>query len=409
MTKQADTNRWLPLIGGTLLNLVLGVFYSWSVFVLPLENEFGWIRQETSWTFSIGIFTMAVMFVVAGRFHATLGFRTVAVIGGILFSLGFFLASLTTSLTWLYISYGVIAGAGNGIGYSVAIPVISRWFPDKRGLALGIAVGGYGAGSGVFGPIADEWLLPTYGWETTFQIYGIVFFLIALVGAWLLKPPPDGYAPEGWDPSQLKPAVTTVTRDLTPSEMLADRSFYLLFAAYCFGAMAGLGLISQLVPFGREAGITNVALIGLIVGAVGNTTGRVVSGSLSDGLGRLNVLRLMVIVSAVAMPLLYLLGSNVLFFVIGVFVVYYCYGTLLSVFAATAADFYGTKHLGVNYGLLFLAWGIAGLVSAQLSGFVVDTFGDYRLAFFGATMLSLISLGALTMTKPPQVSESGAT
>ncbi|GIT67240.1 MAG: hypothetical protein Ct9H300mP25_07120 [Acidobacteriota bacterium] len=100
-----------------------------------------------------------------------------------------------------------------------------------------------------------------------------------LVGAWLLKPPPDGYVPEGWDPSQLKPAVTTVMRDLTPSEMLADRSFYLLFAAYCFGAMAGLGLISQLVPFGREAGITNVALIGLIVGAVGNTTGRVVSGS----------------------------------------------------------------------------------------------------------------------------------
>ena len=189
--------------------------------------------------------------------------------------------------------------------------------------------------------------------------------------------------------------------------MLADRSFYLLFVAYCFGAMAGLGLISQLVPFGREAGITNVALIGLVVGAVGNTTGRIVSGSLSDGLGRLNVLRLMVIVSAVAMPLLYLLGSNVLFFVIGVFVVYYCYGTLLSVFAATAADFYGTKHLGVNYGLLFLAWGIAGLVSAQLSGFVVDTFGDYRLAFFGATMLSLISLGALLITKPPQVSESG--
>ena len=406
MTKQANTNRWLPLVGGTLLNLVLGVFYSWSVFVLPLENEFGWIRQETSWTFSIGIFTMAVMFVVAGRFHVTLGFRTVALIGGILFTLGFFLASLTTSLSWLYISYGVIAGAGNGIGYSVAIPVISRWFPDKRGLALGIAVGGYGAGSGVFGPIADEWLLPTYGWEATFQIYGVVFFLIAVVGAWLLKPPPDGYTPEGWDPSQLKPAVTTATRDLTPSEMLADRSFYLLFAAYCFGSMAGLGLISQLVPFGREAGITNVALIGLVIGAVGNTTGRIVSGSLSDGLGRLNVLRLMVVVSAVAMPLLYLLGSNILAFVIGVFVVYYCYGTLLSVFAATAADFYGTKHLGVNYGLLFLAWGIAGLVSAQLSGFVVDTFGDYRLAFFGATMLSLISLGALLITKPPQIRAS---
>ena len=328
MSETQTQNRWLPLIGGTMLNVVLGTFYSWSVFVLPLEQEFGWVRQETSLTFSIGILTMAITFVIAGRLHAVIGFRPLAAIGGVLFSLGFFLASFTSSLTVLYLAYGLIAGAGNGIGYSIAIPVVSKWFPDKRGLAIGIAVGGYGAGSGIFGPIADELLIPSLGWEATFRVYGVLFLVIALVGAWLLKPPPEGYAPEGWDVSQLKAAVTPIGRDVTTGEMLRGSSFYFLFLAYFFGAIAGLGLISQLVPFGTEAGIGSVALIGLVVGAIGNTTGRVLSGAMSDNLGRLNVLRLMVVVSAVAMPALYVFGSSVLFFVIGVFAVYYCYGTL---------------------------------------------------------------------------------
>jgi OFA family oxalate/formate antiporter-like MFS transporter len=406
MAESQAGNRWLPLIGGTMLNVVLGSFYAWSVFVLPLEGEFGWAREQTSTTFSIGIFTMAVTFVLAGRLHATVGFRTLAAIGGILFSAGFFLASYTTSLTVLYITYGLIAGAGNGIGYSIAIPVVSKWFPDRRGLAIGIAVGGYGAGSGVFGPLADELLIPGWGWETTFRIYGIVFLLISIVGAWLLKPAPDGYAPEGWDPSQLKAAVTRVTREITPSEMLRGSSFYFLFLAYFFGAIAGLGLISQLVPFGTEAGITSVALIGLIVGAVGNTAGRVLSGAMSDNLGRLNVLRLMVVVSAVAMPLLYLLGSTVAFFALGVFAVYFCYGALLAVFAATSADFYGTKNLGVNYGLLFLAWGLAAVVGARLAGLVFDSFGNYQWAFFGAAVLSIGSLVCLYLAKPPTADEA---
>ena len=401
MSDTPTDNRWIPLIGGTMLNLVLGSFYAWSVFVLPLEQEFGWARSETSLTFSIGILTMAITFVFAGRLHATVGFRPLAAIGGVLFSIGFFLASFTSSLTVLYVAYGLIAGAGNGIGYSIATPVVTKWFPDKRGLAIGIAVGGYGAGSGVFGPLADEILIPQLGWEATFRIYGVVFLMIALVAAWMLKPAPDGYAPEGWDPSQLKAAVTPVGRDFTPSEMLRGSSFYFLFLAYFFGAIAGLGLISQLVPFGTSVGIGSVALIGLAVGAIGNTTGRVLSGAMSDSMGRLNVLRLMVVVSAIAMPALYLFGSNVLFFVVGVFAVYYCYGTLLAVFAATSADFYGTKHFGVNYGLLFLAWGIAALAGSQLAGFVFDTFGNYQYAFFGAAVLSVLSLGCLYAAKSP--------
>lgn len=401
MTETNAGNRWLPLAGATMLNLALGTFYGWSVFVLPLEQEFNWVRQDTSWTFSVGMVSFAVTFVLAGRLHETWGFRPIAAFGGLLFSIGFLLSSFTSSLWWLYFAYGVLGGVGNGFGYSVGIPVISRWFPDKRGLALGIAIGGYGAGSGIFGPLADG-LIGSIGWEATFQFYGVLFFVMTMTGAYLLRSAPDGYTPEGWEPTQLKSAVTTTTREITPGEMLHGSTFYLLWAAYFFGSMAGLGLISQLVPFGTQVGIGSVALIGLVVGSIGNTSGRVLSGLLSDQIGRLNVLRLMVLVSAVAMPLLYLLGSTVFSFAVGIFVVYYCYGTLLAVFPATSADFFGTKHLGVNYGLLFLAWGAGALVAAPLAGLVFDTFGDYRLAFFGASMLSIVALGALAMAKYPR-------
>ena len=130
MPQQSDTNRWLPLAGATMLNLALGTFYGWSVFVLPLEQEFNWVRQDTSWTFSVGMVSFAVTFVLAGRLHATWGFRPIAAFGGLLFSIGFLLASLTSSLWWLYFAYGVLGGVGNGFGYSVGIPVVSRWFPD---------------------------------------------------------------------------------------------------------------------------------------------------------------------------------------------------------------------------------------------------------------------------------------
>ncbi len=405
MATQSDgavPNRWLPLIGGVLMNTVLGTIYAWSVFVLPLEEEFGWTRAELARTFTIGIVSIAFWFVLAGRLQDRRGPRPVAALGGILFSLGFFLASLTNSLPWLYISFGAMAGAGNGFGYAVPIPVISKWFPDKRGLALGIVIGGYGAGAGVFGPLANR-LIGQIGWQNTFRTYGVIFFAITMVGAWLLRNPPEGYQPPGWDPAaQAKAAVARSKRDIPTAEMLRTRTFYALWAAYFFGSAAGLMLISQLVPFGTEAGIGSVALIGLIIGALGNVSGRILSGWMSDIFGRLNVLRLMTLISAIAMPFLALFGSQVLAFVAGVFVVYYCYGTLLAVNAATSADFYGTKYLGMNYGLLFLAWGVSALMGPTIGGRFYDTYGNYEYAFFTAAALSLVALASLFLAKTPQ-------
>ena len=402
----ATPARWQPLLGGVLMNLALGVIYAWSVFVAPFGEDFGWNRTQVSVVFTIAILSVGSWFVVAGFLQDRFGPQKVAAFGGILYALGFYLASQTDSLIWLYVTFGAIAGAGNGFGYAIPIPVCSKWFPDRRGLAVGLVVGGYGAGSGIYGPLAREVLIPTYGWQGTMQISAAVFLVMTLIAAWLLRNPPSGYkpptaapAPAGGAPAA---AAAPVGRDFATGEMVRTPTFYLLWIAYCLGAAAGLMVISQLVPVGEAAGLGAAAGLGLTIGAIGNTGGRVLSGWMSDTFGRLNTLRLMVLLSAVALPLFFLLAGQVALFYLLLVVIYYCYGTLLSVFASTCADFYGTRNMGVNYGLLFSAWGVAGIVGPVIAGRVFDATGTYEVAFYVAAALSVVALAALMVSKPPQ-------
>ena len=402
----ATPARWQPLLGGVLMNLALGVIYAWSVFVAPFGEDFGWNRTQVSVVFTIAILSVGSWFVVAGFLQDRFGPQRVAAFGGILYALGFYLASQTDSLIWLYITFGAIAGAGNGFGYAIPIPVCSKWFPDRRGLAVGLVVGGYGAGSGIYGPLAREVLIPAYGWQGTMQISAAVFLVMTLVAAWLLRNPPEGYKPPTAAPAPAPgaapAAAAPVGHDFATGEMVRTPTFYLLWIAYCLGAAAGLMVISQLVPVGEAAGLGAAAGLGLTIGAIGNTGGRVLSGWMSDTFGRLNTLRLMVLLSAVALPLFFLLAGQVALFYLLLVVIYYCYGTLLSVFASTCADFYGTRNMGVNYGLLFSAWGVAGIVGPVIAGRVFDATGTYEVAFYVAAALSVVALAALMLAKPPQ-------
>jgi OFA family oxalate/formate antiporter-like MFS transporter len=386
-------NRWRVVIGGVSMNLALGSLYAWSVFVLPLEKEFGWTRAQTSWVFTIAIVTFALTFILAGRIQDKLGPRPCALVGALLVSIGFFLASMTTSLAFLYTVFGLIVGAGNGFGYATPIPVASKWFPDKRGLVVGLMVGGYGASSAIIGPVATN-LIESLGWRPTFQLLGGLFFVLGMIGTWLMTNPPQGYRPAGWTPK----ATAAVARDYTPGEMVRTPQFYEMWIAYCLGATAGLMTISQLVPFARSAGLSAAAAtFAITVGAVGNAGGRILSGWLSDALGRLTTLRIMVMGSAIAMPALFIFREQPLFLYILVAAVYWCYGTQLSVFASTTADMYGTRNLGMNYGLLFTAWGAAGILGPMIAARVYDAFGDYRYAFYAASALAVVAFGSLTL------------
>jgi OFA family oxalate/formate antiporter-like MFS transporter len=320
--------------------------------------------------------------------------------GGTLFSVGLLLASFTQSLIMFYASAGVIAGTGSGFGYVVPTSVGSKWFPDKRGLVVGLMVGGFGAGSGVFGPIAAS-LIERVGWRGTFQIFSLLFFVMTMTATYLLRNPPAGYRPAGWNPAPVR-AASGAGVDVPASEMIRTRTFRALWVAYCLGTTAGTMIISQLVPFARNAGYSAaVAAFALTVGAIGSASGRVLSGWMSDHVGRLNTLRLMLLVSIAAMPALYTFRETLPFFYALLGLVYYCYGTQLSVYASTSADFYGTKNVGFNYGLLLLAWGVAGILGPFLGGRVYVATGEYRWAFYVAAMVSAAALGLLSFAKNP--------
>jgi MFS transporter, OFA family, oxalate/formate antiporter len=390
--ERSGISRWWRVVGGLSMNLALGTLYGWSVFVAPLESRFGWKRADTSMVFTIAALVLALSFVVAGRIQDKFGPLPCSLAGGILVSLGFYLCSFTTSLNYLYVCFGVIGGLGNGFGYATPIPVMAKWFPDKRGLAVGLAVGGYGAGSAIFGPLAQLKLIPAYGLPATFKILAAIFFVMTMVGAALLRNPPAGYRPDGWSPSAAK--IATGVREFTPSEMLRTPTFYLMWVGYALGCSAGLMVISQLVPFAKSVGIAAAALstMTLVVGALGNASGRILSGWMSDRLGRINVLRTMIAISMVAMPVLYAAGGNIALLYAAVFIVYWCYGTQLSVNGAAAADFWGTKNAGINYGILFTAWGVAGIIGPRIGAVLYDRYHDYQAAFYTAAVLAGVAL-----------------
>lgn len=395
-------NRWWRVAGALLMNLPLGALYAWSIFVLPLEKEFGWTRTQTSWVFTIAVFVFGLSFIVAGRLQDKKGPFWISVVGSVLFSLGWVLATYAKDLFALYLTMGVVLGIGSGFGYATPIPVLSKWFPDRRGLAVGLAVAGYGGGSFIISFIGKP-MLTSFGWRDTFLYLGIGYFVATMIGAFILRNPPVGWKPPGWVPAAASAKVTASRHEYAPGEVVKTSAFYFMWIAYALGTGAGLMLISQLVPFGRQQlKIVDVAAnLAIAVGAVGNASGRIFSGWLSDTIGRLQTLRLMVGVSILAFLVLpHISGAAMLYGM--VFVVYYCYGTQLSVYASTTGDFFGTKNLGVNYGLLFTSWGVAGIIGPIIAGRLFDIFGNYTNAFYVGSGICVLALGSLLLAKRPE-------
>lgn len=422
-------SRYWRMVGGVLMNMALGSLYAWSYFKIQFEAKpekggLGLIPADVGWAFSLAIAVFAVSFIVGGRVQDKFGPFPVSLCGSVLLAVGFVLCGTAQSLADVLLYFGVLAGIGIGLGYATPIPVMAKWFPDKRGLAVGMAVAGFGAGSAVFGMLFDKFLVPSYGWRSSFYILGGVFFLLTIVSAFLLKNPPAGYRPAGWSPAPTSKAAAT-TYMFTPGEMTKTPAFYLMWVAYTLGCSAGLMVISQLKPFvvsiTKDPDLQKLAvLLILYVSATGNVLGRILSGWMSDRFGRLNTLRLMIGLSVVGMPLLFLTGSNIVMLFFWIFVVYWSFGTQLSVNASTAADFWGTKNAGVNYGLLFTAYGVAGIIGPKIADFlkvpVLDAAGlpvldpktnaalqavDYKAAFFLAGGLAVVALLCELMVKRP--------
>ena len=398
--EKTPMSRWWRLVGGLLMTLALGTLYAWSIFVAPLEKEFGWKRAQTSTVFTFAVVVFAASLLLAGRLQDRFGPFWISVTGSFLITLGFFLFSYTSSLYFLYFFYGVLGGIGNGFGYGTVVPVMAKWFPDKTGLAIGLALAGYGGGSAIFGTFANLVLFPHFGWRTSCVILSGIFFVMTMLGALLMKNPPAAHR------SDVKPSSSSfipARHQFTPGEILRTPAFYLLWLGFGLGSTAGLMVISQLIPFAKNQGISSatIATLGLVIGAFGNVSGRILSGWLSDLLGRLNTLRVVLIISTIAMPSLYWVGTHIAGLYVLIFIVYFCYGTQASVNPATIADFYGTRHAGTNYGLVFTAWGFAGILGPTIGGVLFDKYRNYGAAFYTAAVLALIAFACVLLARRP--------
>src|SRR5579864_950826 len=399
--EMASISRWWRLFGAILMTLALGTLYAWSVFVAPLEHEFGWKRAQTSAVFTLAAVMFAASLLLAGRLQDRFGPFWISLTGSILITLSFFLFSYTSSLYFLYFFYGVLGGVGTGFGYGTVVPVMAKWFPDRTGLAIGLALAGFGGGSAIFGSFANLVLFPRFGWRNSCVILGGIFLVMTMTAAFLLKNPAVGrHTTDG--PSFL--STPTYRHQYTPGEVLSTPAFYLLWLGFGLGSTAGLMVISQLIPFANSQGISSATLatLGLVVGAFGNVSGRVLSGWLSDLLGRLTMLRIVLAMSAIAMPALYWAGAHLAALYVLIFAVYFGYGAQASVIPATVADFWGARYSGSNYGAIFTAWGFAGILGPAIGGVLFDRYKNYAAAFYTAAALAVVALICVLVARRPE-------
>src|ERR1700752_2196833 len=222
------SNRWVIAIAGVFFQVALGAVYAWSVFRAPLAKQFGWSISEITLTFTISIFVLGFAAFFGGLWLNRKGPRIVALTGGALYGLGVFLASFSHSLSWLYLSYGLIGGIGLGLGYIVPVAVLVKWFPDRRGLITGIAVGGFGGGALVTAPVATR-LIQSVGVLATFAYLGIAYLVITMATGFFMRNPPQGYTPAGWTPSATLTAQRA-TKDYSLSEALGTWQWWALWA-----------------------------------------------------------------------------------------------------------------------------------------------------------------------------------
>jgi len=401
----AGKGRWMLVILGMIINLCLGSIYSWSVFVRPLTDYFsGSLGQSVTandvlMPFSVFLAFFAIAMPLAGRYIETLGPRNVTIIGGVLTGLGWLLASMVTSVQMLYLVYGVIGGIGVGIAYGVPVAVSARWFPDRRGLAVGLTVLGFGFSAFLTANIAD-YLIALYGVMNTFRVFGIAFVVLIILLALPLRFPSPGWKPAGWTAPAPKPGEEVCECDR--GAMLGTSTFYGLWACFFIGCLAGLMAISIAKPVGTEIGIEAglaTALVGFF--AIFNGGGRPVFGSRTDRITPRNTALISFVLIALVSVALWLVPT-VPVYITGFAILWGCLGGWLAIAPTATGTYFGTCDYPRCYGLVFLAYGAGAIAGPQLAGFIKTTTGNYMGVFpyiLGLSLLGLVICWVLM--KPP--------
>lgn len=458
MTEKNILNRWWVVVGALVIQISLGAVYIWSVFQTPLMEQFPtWTETQVTLPAQIVLAAFALAVIFGGRIQDRLGPRLVATAGGLILGIGMILARFSgalepaSALVWLIFTYSILGGLGIGIAYVCPIATCVKWFPDKRGLVTGLAVAGFGAGAFFFAPLAraltcgDTYQLlnvplfniPQVGVFNAFMVLGIIFLVVVVAGAQMLRNPPKGYVPAGWVPPVPKTQDTARNTEYSPSEMLRTPTFWLLWITYFAGCTAGLQVIMKASPIwqsftletlsspiSEEAflGVATAGAMAVSILAIFNSIGRILWGKISDSLDRKTTLMIMFLICGVTMMSLDWMRIYPLY-LIGISIVGLCFGGYLSLYPALTADYFGTRHIGANYGWMFSAYGAGGIFGPYLAARlmrVVDevsylttcpirgvdlekifTIGDYRLAFWIAGIACLVAAVLIKKVKTP--------
>jgi OFA family oxalate/formate antiporter-like MFS transporter len=409
---EAEKGRWLLVLLGMFINLCLGSIYSWSVFVTPLtdyfvKNGLQVTANDVLLPFSVFLAFFAIAMPLTGRFIESHGPRRVTIAGGILTGLGWLLASYATSIPELYIVYGVIGGVGVGVAYGVPVAVAARWFPDRRGLAVGLTLLGFGF-SAFFTANVAGWLIGAYGVMQTFRIFGVAFLVLIVLLAIPLAFPPKDWRPAGWTPPPQKPGEAVC--DMTRSQMLGTTTFYGLWVCYFIGCLAGLMAIGIAKPVGTEVVHIDSALATLLVGffAIFNGGGRPVFGALTDRLNPRNTALISFLLIAAGSLLMWQLPT-VPVYILAFAILWGCLGGWLAIAPTGCATYFGTCDYPRCYGVLFLAYGAGAIAGPQLAGFIRTSTGSYIGVFPYVMILAAIGfLIALLFVKPIRMPETQA-
>jgi MFS transporter, OFA family, oxalate/formate antiporter len=362
-----------------LMQVVLGMLYSWSVFRVPLAKAYGWSGVQTNAPYSYSILALVAGTILGGLWQDRSGPRLVASVGGALIGLGWLMSAILGSTPGALIAtYGCVVGLGTGFGYVAPIATLVKWFPDRRGMMVGLAVMGIGISPLVFGVFIER-LIGTDAARfastipSTFIVIGIVSAVSVVGAAQFCKTPPPGWKPEGWTPG---PASVATRQQVPPGGMLATWQFYALWLIYFLGASVGLTAISQVAPLALatmpKIGAPLTAGMAMGIVAVFNGVGRLIWGSISDRLGRIRTMCTMGLCAAFACAFVVRGAGGIWQLLAGLCLAVFAFGGYLALMPAVTADYYGPKNVGANYGLVFTAFGVSGFFVPSYFARIVD-------------------------------------